>query len=380
MIVTVPFSPVHPSQTEYVRDRAYYLSELITDVSFDNGKLEVSYSGGDTEQFRKKLESLVEESRKVRTLSKKRIKQSGAHECGSHEPGYPRIAERPRDPHAFASSFNGGVHLQGEAALLPAALERLFRDKLGPAGFVLRKYPSLMSREIMTKSKYPVHFPQNIYRLSELSHDIDRITEFHRSGGNREDLYSATDFYMQPCVCFQVYNELGEQAGPVPGNVVYAATGRCFRHEHRSRINEVRGLEFDMHEFVYVGDADFVRKTRDELAEKTWELFCELGFTGVVETAADHFFHHVDVGKTLFQLAGELKYELRVAPREGLAWSLASFNLFGDVLCSSFGIGGERNILHSGCAAYGIDRWIQALLYYYGDRSADWPSVIRERL
>lgn len=68
------------------------------------------------------------------------------------------------------------------------------------------------------------------------------------------------------------------------------------------------------------------------------------------------------------------KYEL-VAVTEKKDVSIASFNDCGEMLCERFHISGEDGLpLYSGCAAFGIDRWVQVFLQTYGRNRKDWPK------
>lgn len=78
--------------------------------------------------------------------------------------------------------------------------------------------------------------------------------------------------------------------------------------------------------------------------------------------------------KANYQLMANSKYEL-VAVTEKKDVSIASFNDCGEMLCERFQIKGENDKpLYSGCAAFGIDRWVQVFLQTYGRNKTNWPD------
>jgi seryl-tRNA synthetase len=74
----------------------------------------------------------------------------------------------------------------------------------------------------------------------------------------------------------------------------------------------------------------------------------------------------------------DAKYELEFISVSGSSSSIASFNNCQDTLCEKFEITDqEHRTLHSGCVAFGIDRWRAALFERYGSDSRNWPDVLK---
>jgi hypothetical protein len=79
------------------------------------------------------------------------------------------------------------------------------------------------------------------------------------------------------------------------------------------------------------------------------------------------------------QLLG-LKYEL-VAPIAGKPVAISSFNLHRDFFTSRLGIEvAGVDSPHSGCVAYGVERWAEALRYRWGSAEDSWPTEVRNLL
>lgn len=111
-------------------------------------------------------------------------------------------------------------------------------------------------------------------------------------------------------------------------------------------------------------------------------MFLALGLSGRIETASDPFYFSEDAAKSQHQMMGNMKYELIVHSGESRgSFSIASFNNMGNSLTKPFEVmDTESKPVHSGCIAFGIDRWVYALLALYGPSYDGWPLRIREFL
>jgi len=82
--------------------------------------------------------------------------------------------------------------------------------------------------------------------------------------------------------------------------------------------------------------------------------------------------------KGAVQLMADAKYELEFISANGNASSIASFNNCQDTLCEKFEVtNDEKSFLHSGCVAFGIDRWRAALYEQYGPDNRNWPEKLK---
>ncbi|USD84366.1 hypothetical protein M5E02_08185 [Bacillus safensis] len=251
--------------------------------------------------------------------------------------------------------------------------DQLFLNMGASLGAKLRRYPSTMSKELMEKCKYHTNFPQNIYSVFEIPHDyqvIDDIREKHH--GFLPEHFQQAGRFLQPCICYHCYEEW--EGKTYTDNQMMTAAGQCFRHEISWKVDPLRKLEFSMREIVFIGDKEYINETRKTLLEHTWQCFHQLGLSGKVTTANDPFFFYDDMDKANYQLMANSKYEL-VAVTEKKDVSIASFNDCGEMLCERFQIKGEDDMpLYSGCAAFGIDRWVQVFLQTYGRNRKNWPD------
>ncbi|MFS0836935.1 tRNA ligase [Paenibacillus sp. 1P03SA] len=427
MLIRIPLEKAEPAgDLIQLMEKIYYLSDRITNVSRDERGLTVEYDGMDGEEMAGRLDDLCASLSGRRKLPYRKLRdnrrEGGA--AGRAKAGAGASSFRERDSEKAKEAL----------VLLEQALVKLLRSRARAHGAALRSYPAMMPESVLRKSGYIRNFPQNVYAVGEFRHQFDTMQEVRsrlRADVPLHNLLQPSGMYLQPCVCYHVYEERsGKRSGPSAGSgsgrlaagtdtkaetetegavssgpklTLYSAYGLCFRHEHASRIDDSRLREFGMFEIVYIGGAQEVRDMRMKLLDDTWRLFGQLGLEGYVETASDPFFLPEDTDRRLFQLAAESKFELRFAPGGESAsdYAVTSFNVCGDVLCKAFGITGEAEEyrdsgeagedgetgqtgkgapLHSGCTAYGVDRWARALAETHGYEAGSWPQLIREHL
>lgn len=371
-----------------IADTVYFLSEEITDVQVSDQALVVSYSGERGDQVWKDVEAYVADNLKTRLKHRTVLRDNREQQEAGVTPGsQTRSAQRQPSTsirkETATMSKSGGLLLKHDEALLERALDQLFYDLALRLGSELRRYPSFLSLPQMMRSGYAYHYPQNVFALSEIPHERAVLEEYRQLTESRSstvELFGHSNLYLQPCLCFHLYDELAETGHIPEGLEVYSAEGRCYRHEHRARVKAFRGREFRMREIMFVGEPSQVTAMRETIVEHVWELFNELGLKGYLETATDPFFYQEDSIMKFYQQSGALKYELRAAPDGASDTAIASFNLCGDVLCGAYHIQPTQGELHSGCVGLGIDRWLQALLYIHGRDVQSWPADVRKRL
>lgn len=196
-----------------------------------------------------------------------------------------------------------------------------------------------------------------------------------------------------PAICYHAYpaaegRDLGDRL------VLLTARGPCFRPETGLELSALRLRHFTMREIVALGERGAVERFRQRLVDRVSELVTELDLVGRIETAQDPFFTRDPSalgppalggaaelrGRRLMQQVLPLKYELRLAlDQGGRTCAAASFNHHLDFFGRRFGIrqaSGEP--AHSGCVAFGLERWGVAFLCRHGSDARAWPAAIRE--
>ncbi|SDN48712.1 tRNA synthetase class II core domain (G, H, P, S and T) [Fictibacillus solisalsi] len=344
-----------------VIDQIYYLDPDVKKVERKSGYLIIHYEGIHEKVFLKQLEAVLND--RERTIKKVRLADNLIHPIVKKE---------------VSQKVNKEVIFRLHECIKKMLDEISRKFKGSPA-----RFSTLMDSELMERSKYAYHFPQNIYRIAEIRHQKERLDEYRinmEKGHKVEDLFEVNSHFLRPCLCYFAYDERKDQSFDRDLEVIYSY-GSCYRHEHDKKISAHRSRDFTMYEIIYLGSKEKVENLRKDIIQEVWELFNRIGLRGYIETANDPFFIKNDRNRIAFQRAAEMKYELIFSPNEDLSFSIGSFNLVGEVLTQSFGIKGKQGEnVSSGCTAFGVDRWVEAILYTFGDNLENWPTYLRERI
>ncbi|GBF75032.1 amino acid--ACP ligase [Paenibacillus sp. 598K] len=357
---------LNAAQAESLSFKLSYSYEQMSSCRYDESSHEVVVELDDPDHapaLATIVEKLIESSLKERQIGKRVIcetEKMEANVLGS--------VQRP--------VFDGMRYEGAALAIFEAVDARLARLADGYAS-ERRRYSASISLETMEKCNYVSYFPQNLYMISEIPHQYDALQQIKATGDYRQHARLG-ERALTPAVCFHCYEEFSDSIVDQP--VVISSAGHCFRHEATWRKSSYRLKEFQMREIVYLGDEQTVSELRSAIMTEVWTLFCELGLTGRIETAADPFYYPQDNPMAFHQIMAEMKYEL-VAQTGDEQFSIASFNHVHDSLTRQFRITDRsRQPVHSGCVAFGVDRWVYLLLCEYGPDLDEWPDRVKHIL
>ena len=257
----------------------------------------------------------------------------------------------------------GHVGLSGLALDVFRAVDQTVVRWASRLGAVERSYPSLIDLDVLEQAGQVESFPEH----------LTLATHSDTTGHARHAL--------APAVCYHVYPEWRAQAiGAEP--TVWTACGRCYRYEGGQHVPLERLWEFSMREIGVLGARDQVESVRQTLIADVWELVTTLGLDGAIVLATDPFFTSGDEGRRLMQQAGALKYELRLTVEaSGRRVAVTSFNHHHEHFGRRFDIALPNGApAHTGCVAFGLERWVLALLAQYGIEERRWPDAARQWL
>ncbi|HMG12638.1 MAG TPA: hypothetical protein VK571_05665, partial [Gemmatimonadaceae bacterium] len=185
-----------------------------------------------------------------------------------------------------------------------------------------------------------------------------------------------------PAVCYHHYPCVSDATLEDGGSIV-TAIGRCYRNEYDANAAQPveRLAAFTMREIIAVGDTALVERLRNELMKRVSLWTKELALDGHIEVANDPFFTTETRGRMLMQQMLPLKYELRLrVDADGRSVAAASFNNHEQHFGRAFSIllpSGE--FAHSGCVAFGWERWVIAFVGQHGADEDSWPDIVRYR-
>jgi hypothetical protein len=234
---------------------------------------------------------------------------------------------------------------------------------LGVAAGLCRWFDAQLLRMALEDGARECRFPATIGR------DTLARAEFFESfpGGAAALAGPASQYLLNPAVCYHAYALFaGRQLGEA---VLLTAQQSCFRESDRESGSPARLWEFTMREIVFIGTAAWVAERRAEWAARTEEWAAGLGLCGSLVPAADPFFGVPGRGKRLLQQLEGLKLEL-LLDCAGTTLPVASFNLHKSFFGRQFDIAFDGVDAHSGCAAFGLERWALAFLSQRGERAA----------
>jgi hypothetical protein len=165
-----------------------------------------------------------------------------------------------------------------------------------------------------------------------------------------------TEFALAPAVCYHLFARLANSQLNQP--VHWTARGFCYRNES-IRIPGRRQTEFQMREVVIIGKPNYVLGQLTAAEAFISELGRTVGLDGHWAVADDPFFCGTARGRALMQKLLQPKREFCLP--DGLA--IASTNRHQAFFTERFAIQSDAPAtkLHSGCVAFGLDRWAHAI-------------------
>ena len=183
---------------------------------------------------------------------------------------------------------------------------------------------------------------------------------------------------LSPAMCYHSYPRFEGRTVNEHGSLT-TTVGRCFREEADADSPLERLRAFTMREIIVVGSSTSVARLRAGMIERVSGWVRALGLEGYIEPATDPFFTSEARGRLLAQQLVPLKYELRLGVGGGgRTVAAASFNDHQQHFGRAFDIrlpDGES--AHSGCVAFGWERWVLAFISQHGADARHWPDAVR---
>jgi seryl-tRNA synthetase len=235
-------------------------------------------------------------------------------------------------------------------------------------------YPTLLGAAHLAKLDYFKSFPHLATFACNLDRDPDNLGAFARGAGLDErggvalTALEPVTQVLTPAACYHVYVDLAERELSEFRTVTTRAT--CFRREAHYAPLE-RQWSFGMREVVGIGAAEDVKAFLARGRLRVAHFVEDLGLSIEWLAATDPFFDASRNPKFLAQKLDPVKTEM--VHRGRLAIGSINFhrNFFGD----TFAIDHRGEPAFSGCIAFGLERWIRAILDTHGPDAAAWPDI-----
>jgi seryl-tRNA synthetase len=261
----------------------------------------------------------------------------------------------------FLFNVTNGLATLGPAAVrIRELLEARFLAWAGECGAEPMLFPPLMKVEDLDGLDYFRNFPHLALIASRIRPDYltDEYTKAQSTRTIPNAHLTASEYVLPSAACYNIYLHL---RNTVLESAKYVTTvAGCFRNEQ-----EYNGLArlwgFSMREIVCIGPAEAVQAHLTSCKQRVVDFAAAIGLPLEIQVASDPFYQPLSsraVMQKLFPVKEEFVYCGTVA--------IASVNFHRNFF-------GERcNILtkdeqpaFSGCQAFGIERWLYALLDYF---------------
>jgi hypothetical protein len=267
----------------------------------------------------------------------------------------------------------GMVGLSGPLHGLMHALDGKFLELGRALGAEEQDFLPLLAVRDLSAIDYFSSFPHLVTLPVTVDAAVDNLEAFRSAnsgaaaGGALELARPAPlEAVLAPAACYAIYPALGPTALPSGGRRV-TLLGICFRREEHYRPLE-RQWCFRMREVVYLGEAAGAGSFLDDARARVLALAQELGLPMQLVTAADPFFDPARSPRYLHQKLFPTKHEMVSG---GLA--LGSFNYHRNFFGEAFAIRAGAAPAHTACVAFGLERWMYAIVARHGTDPAAWP-------
>ncbi len=227
--------------------------------------------------------------------------------------------------------------------------------------------PSNMSMENAIRSHHLQSFRDQAIMLSKYNKKGNKI-----KGGKANIEAADYEGLASPAVCYHYFSSMKEKK--ILKNCSITCISKCSRKE-MGELNDLSRLEnFTMREIVFLGTERYCLGQREKILDETTRMLhsiFDLSFD--IVTAADPFFGKDANIKSKAQLALESKYEAQaLLPYNNKTLAIASFNFHGQIFYDRFNIkSGNQKIRYSGCAAWGYERILYAIISQKGTNFSD---------
>jgi hypothetical protein len=271
---------------------------------------------------------------------------------------------------------NGQVALSGKLLTLQRRIDQHFVAWAQQRGAEEFQFPPFIAAAELGRTDYLSSFPHLATFAASLDAgeaNVERFVAGERVNAGGE--IQATELaplknILTPAACYHFYVHFQDCHLAQPLYLTTCAT--CFRREASFRPLE-RQSSFLMRELVCIGSeaevADFLADMRAEIDR----FVTGIELPAIWKPATDAFFQPGKSPKWLLQRLEPNKHELTFGDDLAIASINSHRNYFGE----KFHLTRDGKTAFSGCVAFGIERWMSAVLRHYGAAPTSWPAVWR---
>ncbi|MFI5940994.1 hypothetical protein [Streptomyces uncialis] len=218
--------------------------------------------------------------------------------------------------------------------------------------------PPLLSVEGLTRLDYFRNFPHLGVSAGRFAPEaVDGLAAGEPPG---ELPLRPTGHLLPSATCYGLLLSLeGQDVGE--DGLRLSATGRCFRNEtHYEGLRRLWG--FHMREVLYLGTKPGATEHLEQGAVFVQELAGRLGLE-LTRAAADDPFYDKGGSRARLMALDPVKHEFSAPDGTAIASVNRHRNFFGERLDIRAGADGPA---HSACVAFGVERWVHAMILAHG--------------
>ncbi len=274
---------------------------------------------------------------------------------------------------------NGQSALSGDLLALYRELDAVFLHWAAESCAVEHHFPTFIPARELQRIDYLQAFPHQATFAMTLQCEDENLAAFSARNagpekGTVELTYtnSVTDI-LTPAACYHFYIHYQGRSLHQPLRLTTCCT--CYRNE-RQYLPLQRQWSFNMRELVCVGSESEVEAFLARQQARVSDFIAALGLEAHWQVATDLFFRPEQQPKYLAQKVFPVKQELVL--EDGLA--IASVNRHRDHFGRAFDIQRAERAAHSGCVAFGMERWLYALRCRYGAQGLERARAALEAL
>lgn len=269
---------------------------------------------------------------------------------------------------------NGQTSISGPVLKLFRALDREFFKIACKYSAEEHRFPIFIPVAELQKVDYLRSFPQ----LATFPCCLESVPENLLSFSQKDPLgadgsvqftnTAPVQDILTPAACYHFYVRFQGQTFPKARYLTTLA--QCFRRESHYVPME-RQWTFAMREIVCIGTSEEVQEFLGNCRKDVEALMARTGIKVSWDVATDPFFNPSRNPKYLLQKIQPSKTEMVFENRLAIGSVNFHRNYFGE----AFKIVREGQEAYSGCVAFGVERWISAILNQFGPNPDQWPQL-----
>jgi seryl-tRNA synthetase len=269
---------------------------------------------------------------------------------------------------------NGQVTLSGPLLQLEHRLDALFLTWAADCGAVEFRFPPLVAARALDRIDYFHAFPHLATFPVALSRDEAHLRAFTasrpvtRDGEMRLGALDPVREVLTPAACYPIYAHFQGACLETPSYVTTRAT--CFRREaHYEPL--ARQWAFSMREIVCLGGRAEVVAFLEHYRAHVMAFAAALDLPLCFAAATDSFFDPPRNPQHIVQRLAPAKQEMMFDGR----LAIGSLNFHRRHFGTAFEISRDGSAAYSACVAFGLERWILAIIERFGAQPTGWPEL-----